>query len=121
MDVQGAVGVDDDVVPGGHDFAVLLLRWIPGWADVVLRSAEDGECSHWMILTPLRIGAGQVPAQDAGAGFEGVIEERKVTGVETAGADGHERCERMTDHGRLKYFRPCFGEGGGDCTSAILL
>ena len=42
-DLGRAVGVDDDVVPGGHLLAMLVLAGIPVGGDVVLRAGEHGE------------------------------------------------------------------------------
>ncbi len=43
MSLEGAVGVDDGVVPGGNDLAVFGFLGIPVGRDVVMGAGEDGE------------------------------------------------------------------------------
>ena len=79
--VGRAVGVYGDVVPGGHDFAVLGLGRVKRWADVGIGAGEDHQGFTAVLqILPLWIGLRQVPVKRAVRAFGGVQQQRQMAG-----------------------------------------
>src|SRR5262249_38661772 len=100
---ESAVCFNDNIVPSRDHFSMFLFRWVPVWADVVLRPAENYECAGFMrVPGPLRIGASEVASQGSFRPGRGIIEHRKMAAFQSVRTVSDHRSEWMPANGILQ-------------------
>ena len=98
------VSVHDDVVPRGHDFAVLLLRRVPRRRDVAIGPVKHHEqVAVRGALFPERVAARDMSAQRSERRRLGIDEERNVVGDEPGSGLIDEGRQRILPQTRVQH------------------